>query len=113
MENIEKYENELTTYLYEKAKELKNVEVYSGKSRRFSGIFSFNVIGLHSHDTAYLLDKKGIAVRSGFHCAQPLIEDRLKLDGAARASLYFYNTKEEIDIFIEELNNIAVKYGRR
>ncbi|MGC8533384.1 MAG: aminotransferase class V-fold PLP-dependent enzyme [Candidatus Parvarchaeum sp.] len=112
MENVEKYENELTNYLYERAKELKNVEVYSGKSKRFSGVFSFNVIGLHSHDTAYLLDKKGIAIRSGFHCAQPLIEERLKLDGAARASLYFYNTKEEIDTFINELNSIAVKYGR-
>ena len=113
MGNVEKYENELTNYLYERAKELKNVEVYSGKSKAFSGIFSFNVSGLHSHDTAYLLDKKGIAIRSGFHCAQPLIEDRLKLDGAARASLYFYNTKEEIDTFINELNNIAEKYGRR
>ena len=113
MENIEKYENELTAYLYEKAKELNNIEIYSGKSKRFGGIFSFNVSGLHSHDTAYLLDKKGIAIRSGFHCAQPLIEDRLKLDGAARASLYFYNTKEEIDTFINELNNIAVKYGKR
>ncbi len=113
MRNIEKYENELTKYLYERAKELKNVEVYSGKSKRFSGIFSFNVSGLHSHDTAYLLDKKGIAVRSGFHCAQPLIEERLKLDGAARASLYFYNTKGEIDAFINELNDISEKYGRR
>ena len=113
MGNIEKYENELTSYLYEKSKELKNVDIYSGKSKRFNGIFSFNVVGLHSHDTAYLLDKKGIAVRSGFHCAQPLIEDRLKLDGAARASLYFYNTKEEIDTFINELNDIAGKYGRR
>ena len=112
MKNIEEYENELTNYLYERAKELKNVEILSGKSKRFTGIFSFNIVGLHSHDTAYLLDKKGIAVRSGFHCAQPLIEDRLKLDGAARASLYFYNTKEEINIFINELNNIASKYGR-
>lgn len=113
MKSIEKYENELTNYLYERAKELKKVDVYSGKSKRFGGIFSFNVAGLHSHDTAYLLDKKGIAIRSGFHCAQPLIEDRLKLDGAARASIYFYNTKEEIDTFIYELNNIADKYGRR
>jgi cysteine desulfurase/selenocysteine lyase len=113
MENVEKYEAELTNYLYERAKELKNVEIYSGKSKRFNSIFSFNVTGLHSHDTAYLLDKKGIAVRSGFHCAQPLIEDRLKLDGAARASLYFYNTKEEINTFIDELNKIAAKYGRQ
>ncbi|MEM0142804.1 MAG: cysteine desulfurase [Candidatus Parvarchaeum sp.] len=112
MKNIENYEKELTSYLYQRAKELVNVEFYSGKSKNFSSIFSFNIKGLHSHDTAYLLDKKGIAVRSGFHCAQPLIEERLKLDGAARASFYLYNTKEEIDKFIEELNNIAKKYGR-
>jgi cysteine desulfurase/selenocysteine lyase len=112
MQNIQKYEEELTKYLYEKAEELRNVEVYSGKSKKFSGVFSFNVKGFHSHDTAYFLDRKGIAVRSGFHCAQPLVEDRLKLDGAVRASIYFYNTKEEIDKFMEELNNIAVKYGR-
>lgn len=112
MKNIENYEKALTSYLYENAKNLENVEVYSGKSKNFLGIFSFNVKGLHSHDTAYLLDKKGIAVRSGFHCAQPLIEERLKLPGATRASLYFYNTKEEVDKFIEELSKVAIKYGR-
>ena len=113
MKNIENYEKELTNHLYKTANELKNVEIYSGRSKQFTSIFSFNVKGLPSHDTAYLLDKKGIAVRSGFHCAQPLIEERLKLDGAVRASLYIYNTKEEINKFIDELNIIAVKYGRR
>ncbi len=113
MENIERYEKELTAYLYEQSKKLENVDIYSGKSKSFGGTFSFNIKGLHSHDTAYLLDKKGIAVRSGFHCAQPLVEEKLGLDGAARASLYFYNTKEEVDKFIRELNEIAVKYGRR
>jgi cysteine desulfurase/selenocysteine lyase len=112
MKNIENYERALTSYLYEKSRNLENVEVYSGKSKNFLGIFSFNVKGLHSHDTAYLLDKKGIAVRSGFHCAQPLIEERLKLPGSTRASLYFYNTKEEVDKFIEELDKVAIKYGR-
>ena len=113
MNNIHAYEEDMTKYLYKRSKELHNIEIYSGKSRKFGGIFSFNVKGLHSHDTAYLLDKKGIAVRSGFHCAQPLIEGKLKLDGAVRASLYLYNTKEEIDRFMQELDAIAVKYGRR
>ncbi|MCW1298997.1 MAG: cysteine desulfurase, partial [Candidatus Parvarchaeum sp.] len=81
MGNVEKYENELTNYLYERAKELKNVEVYSGKSKAFSGIFSFNVSGLHSHDTAYLLDKKGLVIRYGFNCDERMIEERLKLEG--------------------------------
>ncbi len=112
MKNVEEYERLLTSHLYKRSKELHNVDVYSGKSRNFNGIFSFNVRGLHSHDTAYLLDKKGIAVRSGFHCAQPLIEEKINASGAARASLYIYNTFEEVDRFIDELNSIAVKYGR-
>ncbi len=111
MENIENYLNELTKYLYEKITEVKNIIIYSGKSKKFSSILSFNIPKLHPHDLAYLLDRKGIAIRSGFHCAQPLIEDKLKANGTARASLYFYNTKEEIDFFAEALKEIANKYG--
>ncbi|MCW1293961.1 MAG: cysteine desulfurase [Candidatus Micrarchaeaceae archaeon] len=107
MNNIESYERELTRYSFDRLKELKNIEIYGGKSRKFGGIISFSVNGLHPHDVAYLLDKEGIAVRSGFHCAQPFIEERLRQHGTARASLYLYNTKEEIDRFVEALKRIA------
>ncbi len=107
MKNIERYEEKLTKYLYQKAKEINGIEILSGKSKQFGPILSFNIPGLHSHDVAFLLDKKGIEIRSGFHCAQPLIEDKLKANGAARASLYLYNTKEEIDAFTAELKEIT------
>ena len=112
MHDIQKYERDLTKYLYEEAGKIDGIRIYSGKSRDFGAIFSFNVKGLHSHDVAYFLNKQGIAIRSGFHCAQPFIEDKLHIEGTARASLYLYNTKEEIDIFIKSLKGVIRKYGR-
>ena len=111
MGEIERYEKGLTDYLYGGLKDIKGVSVYSGKSRVRGPILSFNVEGLHSHDVAFLLDKKGIAIRSGFHCAQPFIEDKLGSKGTARASLYLYNTKEEVDIFVSAVKEISSKYG--
>ena len=113
MESIYRHERNLTNYIYRQAKSTDNITVYSGKSEDYSGIFSFNVSGLHSHDVAYMLDKKGIAVRSGYHCAQPLLEDKFKANGSVRASIYLYNTVEEVDSFFEELKAITAKYGRR
>ncbi len=109
MDNIEAHEKELTEYALKKMSSLDNVEVYSGKSRNFGAIISFEVKGLHPHDVAYLLDREGIAVRSGFHCAQPFIEQKLKQHGTARASFYLYNTHEEIDRFIEALKTMNKK----
>ncbi len=106
LNKIQDYEKKLVDHIYNCAKELKNLEVYSGKSKEFGGIFSFNVKGLHSHDVAYLLDRKGIAIRSGFHCAQPFIEDKLHANGAARASIYLYNTYEEIDKLFKTLKTL-------
>ncbi|MCL4399318.1 cysteine desulfurase [Candidatus Parvarchaeota archaeon] len=113
MRTIQNYEKGITRYLYNEARKIEGIKIYSGKSRQYGSIFSFNVDGLHSHDVAYFLNKKGIAIRSGFHCAQPFIEDKLHIEGTARASTYFYNTKEEIDIFLSELKSIVRKYGRR
>ncbi|MBE5728272.1 cysteine desulfurase [Candidatus Parvarchaeota archaeon] len=106
MDNIERHEKELTEYALKKLSQLNNIEIYSGKSRKFGAIISFSVKGLHPHDVAYLLDREGIAVRSGFHCAQPFIEQKLKQHGIARASFYLYNTREEIDRFADALKSI-------
>ncbi|MBI3495038.1 SufS family cysteine desulfurase [Candidatus Berkelbacteria bacterium] len=73
--------------------------------------FSFNVEGIHAHDLASLLDGYGIAIRSGHHCAQPLME-RLGIKAAARVSLYVYNTKDEIDYFFKVLEKICEDFGR-
>ncbi len=112
MGNVEAYDKALTEHLFDSVRSVKGLDVYGGKSGKYGPILSFNVKGLHSHDVAYFLDKKGFALRSGFHCAQPFIEDKLKANGTARASLYIYNTLAEIDRFAAEIKNIARKYGR-
>lgn len=106
MENIAAHEHELLGYLIEKTKEIPGVSVYAANDRDHrGGIFSFNVDGIHSHDTGAVLDSEGIAVRTGFHCAQPYMRF-LGVPGTVRASVYLYNTSEEIDIFIKALAKV-------
>ena len=102
MENIENYEKELTAYLHEKAKELDNIEVYNPNSD--IGIFAFNVNGVFAQDVGGYLASCNIAVRSGTHCAK-ILPDVIKASETVRASLYFYNTKEEIDYLFEVLKD--------
>lgn len=104
MERIEAYEKELTTYTLEKLKGVPDIVLYGPKNpdNRIA-VFSFNIEGIHPHDLASILDYHGIAIRSGHHCAQPLMR-RLGMEGAARISLYFYNTPEEIDFTVEVLH---------
>lgn len=111
MKNIGEHEKELMAHTYESTSSIKDVDIYSGQSKRNGAILSFNLKSLHPHDVAYLLNREGIAIRSGFHCAQPFIEDKLKVEGAGRASFYLYNTKEETDRFVEELKKLAKVYG--
>jgi cysteine desulfurase/selenocysteine lyase len=68
-------------------------------------VISFNVDDVHPHDVASILDMNGVAIRAGHHCAQPLME-YLKVNATCRASLYFYNTKEDIDIFLDSLKKV-------
>jgi len=106
MENVWSYEKELMEYALKRFEELKRTRILGSKdpSNR-GGILPFNIEGLNPHDVALLLDQFGIMVRSGFHCAQPLHE-RLSSKGSVRASFYIYNTKEEIDRFVEVLKEI-------
>jgi cysteine desulfurase/selenocysteine lyase len=97
MDQIEEYERELVGYAEKKAEGITGIRTYMpGNPQRRGGIFSFNVDGLHSHDLGAALDAQGIAVRTGFHCAMPLME-WLGVAGTARASFYFYNTTDDID----------------
>jgi cysteine desulfurase/selenocysteine lyase len=106
MENITNHEQEMLAYIYEKTKDREDIEAYGGTdlSRR-GGIFSFNFGTVHPHDTGAVLDSEGVAVRTGFHCCQPLIR-LLQIPGTVRASFYLYNTKEEIDIFLNALTKV-------
>jgi cysteine desulfurase/selenocysteine lyase len=106
MENVKAHEHALTEYTLKRMQECRKVKVYGPKeATNRCGIISFNIKGFDSHDVALFLDSYGIMIRSGFHCAQPL-HQRLKLPSSARASFYIYNTKEEIDQFIEVLKEM-------
>ena len=103
MENIEKIEKELTKYAYEELTKLNFITLYGPKDlQKRSGVFSFNVNGVHPHDVASVLDSQEVCVRSGNHCAQPLLR-YMDLDSTCRASLYVYNTKEDIDRLVKAL----------
>ncbi len=102
LENICNHENELLAYCLQKLNEYDRIKVYSHPETEKIGVVSFNVDGVHPHDVSWILDNEGIEVRSGNHCAQPLMR-RLGIENAVRASFYIYNTKEEIDLFIDTL----------
>lgn len=107
MENVRKHEVELTTYAIEKLSQVKGLTIYGTKdiSKR-GGVISFNFSDVHPHDVAQIIDEEGIAVRSGHHCAQVLME-RLNVAATSRASFYIYNTKEEVDSLITALTKVA------
>lgn len=100
-EAIATYENELLTYGTKKLQEIEGLTIY-GTSENKASVISFNINGIHPYDIGAIIDKLGIAVRTGHHCAQPIM-NYFNIPGTIRASFAFYNTKEEIDIFVEAL----------
>ena len=107
MDNIREHEIELTKYAIEKLSQVKGLHVYGTKDiAKRGGVISFNFADVHPHDVAQIIDEEGIAVRSGHHCAQVLME-RLNVAATSRASFYIYNTKEEVDKLINSLNKVA------
>ncbi len=101
LENVYAHERRLLEYALERLLKLEGVVVYGPHDPEDRlGVISFNVEGVHPHDLASVLDEEGIAVRSGHHCAQPLMR-RLGMDNTARASFYIYNTEDEVDRLIE------------
>ena len=109
MEEIRNHEIEITEYAYEKMMNINGIEILGPENiDERAGLISFNIPGVHPHDLGTFLDSKGIAIRTGHHCAMPLIK-KLGSHSSARASFYIYNTKKEIDKFITEINN-SMKY---
>ena len=103
MDNIFRHEQYLTEYTINKFSELSNYKIIGPKIlKNRGGVISFNHKNLHPHDVGEVLDKFGIAIRTGHHCAMPLVRS-YDIVAAARASFYLYNTKDEIDFFIESL----------
>jgi cysteine desulfurase/selenocysteine lyase len=107
MDKIREHEIELTNYAMEKLSQVKGLTIYGTKdiSKR-GGVISFNFADVHPHDVAQIIDEEGIAVRSGHHCAQVLME-RLNVAATSRASFYIYNTRQEVDALIISLNKVA------
>ncbi|WP_335966742.1 cysteine desulfurase [Galbibacter sp. PAP.153] len=98
-ENILAYENELLTYGTDKLSQILGLKIYGNSSKK-AAVISFNIEGIHPYDIGTIVDKLGIAVRTGHHCAQPIM-DFFKIPGTVRASFAFYNTKEEIDALVD------------
>lgn len=114
MDKIHAYEAELTAYLFKRLREIPEVQVYGpqphadGTGR--AALASFTAGDVHPHDLSTILDQAGVAIRAGHHCTQPL-HRHLKVSSTARASLYFYNTREEIDTFINSLKEAVEFFG--
>ena len=104
LEKIENYENHLLDYANSKLKQIEGLKIY-GESKNKTSVISFNIEGIHSYDIGALLDKFGIAVRTGQHCAQPIM-DHFGVDGTVRASFSFINTFQEIDDLFEALKKV-------
>lgn len=100
-DNIAAYEQELLDYATEKLLEIEGLKIF-GTAENKTSVISFNIAEIHPYDIGTIIDKLGIAVRTGHHCAQPIM-DNYSIPGTIRASFAFYNTKEEIDIFVDAL----------
>ncbi len=109
MDQIEKHEHELVNYAMDQLKQVDGFTMY-GPLVNHSSLITFNLKDVHPHDLATVLDTYGIAVRAGHHCAQPLMK-WLNVSATARASFYLYNTKNEIDIWIDGLNKTKEYFG--
>ena len=105
-ENIASYEHELLVYGTQELLKIEGVKIY-GTTAEKTAVISFNVGEIHPYDLGAILDKLGVAVRTGHHCAQPIM-DFYQIPGTVRASFSFYNTKEEIDVFITSLKRAVM-----
>jgi cysteine desulfurase / selenocysteine lyase len=109
MENITRHEHELLTYATDKVSAIPGVRLV-GTAKEKAGVLSFVMDGIHPHDIGTILDQEGIAIRTGHHCAQPVMT-RFGLDATARASFGLYNTKEDVDALVRGLEKVREVFG--
>ena len=103
IKNIEEYENKILEYGIEKLRKDNSVNIIGNPKNRGS-VMSFTIKGIHPHDIATILDDDGVAIRAGHHCCQ-ILHDKLGISATARASIGVYNTKEDIDVLCESIEN--------
>ena len=111
MDHIHAYESQLASYAYEQLSQIENLVIYGGGNSSLSGgmagsAISFNIRGIHHLDLGTLLDRLGIAVRTGHHCAEPLMR-RLGIEGTVRASFALYNTRDEVDALVAGIRRVV------
>ncbi len=111
MDEVHRHETEITQYALEALKELAEEFTFYGPTdpAQRGGIISFSSTHIHPHDLGTILDRAGIAIRAGHHCAMPLVRDRLGVAATARASFYIYNTTDEVDLLVATLKD-ALRY---
>lgn len=109
MDNIAAHEHELTVYAMQRMKEIPGMRIF-GEAEHKGGVISFLVGDIHHFDMGTLLDRLGIAVRTGHHCAEPLMH-RLGIEGTVRASFGMYNTKEEVDALVAGIERVSKMFG--
>jgi len=107
---IHAHEQAIIAYAIERLEEVPGVKVYGPPAPHKGGVAAFTLEGVHPHDIAQVLDRDGIAIRAGHHCAMPL-HDRFNLPATARASFYLYNTPDEVDKLIEGLYKVKKMFG--
>jgi cysteine desulfurase/selenocysteine lyase len=105
MDAVQTYEHTLVSYALEQLRQVRDIEIYGPEANARGGVISFNLLGMHPHDIASILDRQGVAIRGGHHCAMPLMRT-LGVHGTCRASLYIYNTMEEIDVLVASLGEV-------
>lgn len=110
MEAIATHEQEITEYALERLEEIPGVRVFGPAAEKRGGVAAFTLEGVHPHDVAQILDKDGIAVRAGHHCAQPLHE-KFGIPATSRASFYLYNTRAEVDLLVNGIYKVKEMFG--
>jgi cysteine desulfurase / selenocysteine lyase len=110
MENISSHEHEITSYAIDRLEEIPGVKLFGPSADKKGGVASFTLEGVHPHDVAQILDKDGIAVRAGHHCAQPLHE-KFGIPATSRASFYLYSKKEEVDLLVNGIYKVKELFG--
>jgi cysteine desulfurase/selenocysteine lyase len=110
MDAVSAYEHEITEYALERLEEIPGIKVFGPSADKKGGVASFTFDGVHPHDVAQILDRDGIAIRAGHHCAQPLHE-KFGIPATSRASFYLYNTKEEVDMLVNGIYKVKELFG--
>lgn len=110
MDNVVEHEHEITEYALERLEEIQGVKVFGPGADKKGGVASFTFDGVHPHDVAQILDRDGIAVRAGHHCAQPLHE-KFGIPATTRASFYLYSTREEVDALVNSIYKVKKVFG--